>query len=287
MGVRILYWIRTIYVTRTPALGRLGEKMKKKVILLLILLSSTLLFAQDYVHFDKVDTKYWPYVNDDNVRVRTYPSIEHSKIITKYSTGKKVNVLEKTVNEKNELWYQIKVDDDQWGWMFGEYISFSEEYPASQVYEREFSKYGTFIEAFYYELFDIYLYGDPYTYENQNCLKKLLAGKSPASYSSYSSIANDDGKLYSTPTTIYEIDGCLIEVTGTYPGCWWYSSTFTKNVPNSFGVKMGMTLEELKEIFGPETKQYNGPKAIGETVNFIFDKNEKLIGIYIYNESGS
>ena len=157
----------------------------------------------------------YPYVNDDNVRVRTYPSIEHSKIITKYSTGKKVNVLEKTVNEKNELWYQIKVDDGQWGWMFGEYISFSEEYPASQVYEREFSKYGTFIEAFYYELFDIYLYGAPYTYENQNCLKKLLAGKSPASYSSYSSIANDDGKLYSTPTTIYEIDGCLIEVTGT------------------------------------------------------------------------
>lgn len=63
--------------------------MKKKVILLLILLNSTLLFAQDYVHFDKVDTEYWPYVNDDNVRVRTYPSIEHSKIITKYSTGKK------------------------------------------------------------------------------------------------------------------------------------------------------------------------------------------------------
>ena len=261
--------------------------MKKKVILLLILLNSTLLFAQDYVHFDKVDTEYWPYVNDDNVRVRTYPSIEHSKIITKYSTGKKVNVLEKTVNEKNELWYQIKVDDGQWGWMFGEYISFSEEYPASQVYEREFSKYGTFIEAFYYELFDIYLYGAPYTYENQNCLKKLLAGKSPASYSSYSSIANDDGNLYSTPTTIYEIDGCLIEVTGTYPGCWWYSSTFTKNVPNSFGVKMGMTLEELKEIFGPETKQYNCPKGIGEIVNFIFDKNEKLIGIYIYNESGA
>ena len=261
--------------------------MKKKVILLLILLNSTLLFAQDYVHFDKVDTKYWPYVNDDNVRVRTYPSIEHSKIITKYSTGKKVNVLKKTVNEKNELWYEIKVDDEQWGWMFGEYISFSEEYPASQVYEREFSKYETFIEAFYYELFDIYLYGWPYTYENRNCLKKLLAGKSPSSYSSYSSIANDDGKLYSTPTTIYEIDGCLIEVTGTYPGCWWYSSTFTKDVPNSFGVKMGMTLEDLKEIFGPETEQYNMPKGIGETVNFIFDKNEKLIGIYIYNESGS
>ena len=50
---------------------------------------------------------------------------------------------------------------------------------------------------------------------------------------------------------------------------------------------MGMTLEELKEIFGPETEQYNIPKGIGETVNFIFDKNEKLIGIYIYNESGS
>lgn len=129
------------------------RKMKKKVFLLLILLASAFSSAQEYVDFDKVDKEYWPYVNDDNVRVRTYPSIEHSKIITKYSTGKKVNVLEKTVNEKNELWYQIKVDDDQWGWMFGEYISFSEEYPASQVYEREFSKYGTFIEAFYYELF--------------------------------------------------------------------------------------------------------------------------------------
>ena len=74
--------------------------MKKKVILLFILLSSALSFAQKYVNFDKVDIEYWPYVNDDNVRVRTYPSIEHSKIITKYSTGKKVNVLEKTVNEK-------------------------------------------------------------------------------------------------------------------------------------------------------------------------------------------
>ena len=31
---------------------------------------------------------------------------------------------------------------------------------------------------------------------------------------------------------------------------------------------MGMTLEELKEIFGPETKQYNCPKGIGEIVNF-------------------
>ena len=261
--------------------------MKKKVILLFILLSSALSFAQKYVNFDKVDIEYWPYVNDDNVRVRTYPSIEHSKIITKYSTGKKVNVKGKTVNEKNELWYEIKIDDEQWGWMFGEYISFTEEYPASKVYEREFSKYRTFIKAFYHELFDIYLYGAPLTYENQDCLRKLLAGKSPVSSSSFSSKSNDDGKIYSTGTTIYDVNGCLIEVTGTYPDCWWYSSTFTKNVTNSFGVKMGMTLEELKEIFGPETKQYNAPDAVNETVNFIFDNNGKLTGVYIYDESGS
>ena len=262
-------------------------RMKKIIFILFTLLTSTFTFAQKYVHFDEVPVEYWPYVNDDNVRVRTYPSIEHSKIITKFSTGKKVNVLRKTVNEKNELWYQVRVDENTWGWMFGEYISFSEEYPSSKLYEEEFSKYQNFIEAFYHELYDIYLYGEPYTYENQNCLRKLLEGKNPVSYSSFSSIANDDGKLYSTSTTIYDVNSCLIEVTGNYPNCWWYSSTFTKNVPNSFGVKMGMTLSELKRIFGEETKENNMPKGIGETVNFIFDKSVKLKAIYIYDESGS
>lgn len=50
---------------------------------------------------------------------------------------------------------------------------------------------------------------------------------------------------------------------------------------------MGMTLSELKRIFGEETEENNMPKGIGETVNFIFDKTGKLKAIYIYDESGS
>ena len=260
-------------------------KMKKIIFILFALLTSTFTFAQEYVDFDEVSFEYWPYVNDDNVRVRTYPSTVHSKIITKFSTGKRVNVLEKTINEKNELWYQVRVDENTWGWMFGEYISFSEEYPSSKVYERKFSKYENFIKTFYDELYDIYLYGYPCSYENSDCLKKLLTGKDPVSYSSYSYIANDDGKRYSIPTYIYEVDDCLVEVTKHDNFISWYSSTFTKNVPNTFGVKMGMTLNELKQIFGEETKEDN--MAQWELVKFIFNSEGKLTGIYIYLESGS
>ena len=197
--------------------------MKKIFFILCALMVSVFAFADEekYIDFDKVPVEYWPYVNDDNVRVRTYPSIEHSKIITKFSTGKKVKVLRKTVNEKNELWYEVKVDEDTWGWMFGEYISFSEKYPASKLYEEEFSKYHNFIETFFWELYDIYLYGGPYSYENSDCLKKLLAGKNPVSYSSYSFIANDDGKRYSSPTQIYKFDDCLIEITVNEIMAWY------------------------------------------------------------------
>lgn len=130
-----------------------------------VLVSSVFTEDRSYVKFSGVDKEYWPYVNDDNVRVRTYPSIQHSKVITQYSTGKKVEVIEKTVNDKNELWYEIKIDDSVYGWMFGDYISFSEEYPASKLYERKFDAYGTFIEIFWNALYGIYAENNPYSAE--------------------------------------------------------------------------------------------------------------------------
>lgn len=144
---------------KRPGNWKTYESMKKYFIIACLFLTSAFVFAQYASKYDdlyNINSEDWPYVNEDNVRVRSYPSIEHSKIITKFSTGKKVNVIEKTVNEKNELWYQVRINENSVGWMFGEYISFSDEYPSSKVYEREFSKYQNFIEAFYYELYDIY-----------------------------------------------------------------------------------------------------------------------------------
>ena len=83
------------------------------------------------------------------------------------------------------------------------------------------------------------------------------------------------------------MDGCLLEVDETPYGCYWVSATYTKEVPNTFGVKMGMMLEGLKEIFGEKTKDANAPKGAGPVVEFFFGKMEELNGIKLSYEEGS
>ncbi len=257
-------------------------KLLAFAVFLFLLQSVFAQYADRYDDLYEIAEKAWPYVNDDNAHVRTFPSAVHSAIIAKYSAGIKVNIIEKTVNDENELWYEIRIDRNTTGWMHSDHVSFTETYPESKVYNREFDKYEKYMTQFYKELYRIHFADYPYpkAYEVIN----LIAGKEPVSHSEYSIKYNDFPGAGTVSTSIYQINDGFVEVDS-------YSSlqaiTFTEDVPNTFGVKMGMTLAELKQIFGNEMQSQNSPAGIGECVNFVFNNSGRLTAIKLYYESGS
>ena len=253
----------------TPALGRRGNiKMKKLSFFIIgVFLLWMPAYSQYVESFDKLyeyNREDYPYVNDDNVRVRTLPSLQYSEIITKYNSGTRVNATTKIINEKNEVWYKIKLGKMEIGFIFGDYISFTNKFPESKLYNGD--QGGYYLDAFTKEFEKASVVG---AFESMPSFIKSMKKERVGSW-------------LGETTNVYSING--FEVSFNNSNCWVQSECST-NFPNKFGIKMGDSLNKITALFNLEPhidsngKEYCGYGNSDISFEFEFDQNDKLINI--------
>jgi hypothetical protein len=118
----------------TPALGCLGEKMKKYLLLLILIFSSNLMFSLDINYFKNNKHIEYLYVNSpEGLRIRNKPTLSGSKIGILYDRMK-VKIIsigeETTIDGIKSNWIQIllpietiKSNENVYGWIFGGYLT--------------------------------------------------------------------------------------------------------------------------------------------------------------------
>lgn len=214
--------------------------MKKILLCILILLIPFLSFSADI----------YCVLNDDNVRVRTLPSTGgDSKVITKVDKNQKFKViafLDKNVRLDNfwDKWYKIWLDESKghFGWIFGKYLDIAEKDSVDLIREdQEF-----FDEILNYNLIAATPFCATPTEESVAAFTK---GKTPVRNDKvYMKNYDDEAHPIEIDYFVYAFDCGEHKVRGEN----WVSTKITKTVPNAFGVKIGMTLDELKASFERE-----------------------------------
>ena len=214
--------------------------MKKLFSAILFCLISTFAFSADI----------YCVLNDDNVRVRTLPSTgELSKVITKVSKNQKLKViafLDKNVRLDNswDKWYKIWLDESkgQFGWIFGKYLDIADKDSVDCLREEQ----EFFDEILNYNL----AAATPFhAMPTQESVAAFTKGKTPVRNDKvYMKNYDDEAHPIEIDHFVYAFDGGEHKVRGGY----WVSTKITKTVPNAFGVKIGMTLSELKACFERE-----------------------------------
>ena len=242
--------------------------MKKiNIVLFLIIITCAALSAEAHAT-----------VNDDKVRIRTAPSVKYSKILTAVNRGTKLEVYSKTeesdcIDGLSFPWYEVSCSNSVSGWIFGAYI---DVVITDDDYIRTDEKADAFAQAFYDELYEIYFTEEPTL--SKAAFNKLFGGRRVVKSDS-ADINCGDGTHGIMTFDTYEIDGCFITMTN-----WdeWSSSEFTRTVPNSFSVKIGMTRRELEKVFGSPIKTFYWTYLFGDeaTLKFKFS-NDILESIYI------
>lgn len=214
--------------------------MKKSFLCILILLIPFLSFSADI----------YCVLNDDNVRVRTLPSTwGDSKVITKVGKNQKFKViafLDKNVRLDNSLdkWYKIWLDESKghFGWIFGKYLDIAEKDSVDLIRENQ----EFFDEILNYNL----IAATPFCARpTEESVAAFTKGKTPVRNDKvYMKNYDDEAHPIEIDHFVYAFDGGEHKVRGGY----WVSTKITKTVPNAFGVKIGMTLDELKASFERE-----------------------------------
>lgn len=173
-------------------------------------------------------------VLDDNVRIRTAPSLKYSSVIANANKGEKFMVRMRTeetynIDGHNEPWYQIDYSSGRYGWIYGGYFN-----PPSEEICKES----------YYQIMISVLWGEMYAdtmkeSDVDGSFKRVLYGRTPDSHKAWKFGSSD---YYHYKNKILQIESeCKT----------WESTEYTGNFPNSLSIKIGMTVEELKAIFGP------------------------------------
>lgn len=250
--------------------------MKKFLsVLSVLLISVTASFAQYADKHDdlyNVKNEHWPYVNEDNVRVRTIPSTDYSEIITKYNSGTKVNVIGYCYNEKNELWYSIRIGQRKYGWMFGEYISFTDHYPESKI-DNSKHEYGSEYLEYFIKQMDRAIGND-----SENGMASVLQNKPVKKHVDWNT-----GSWYGIKNArVYDIDGIEVTVDNRY---YWRQTDIRVDFDNTFGIRMGTSADYIERIFQDKCK--DGKCFFGTTDYFLtfYFSNRKLVRIcFEYND---
>lgn len=214
--------------------------MKKSLLCILVLLIPTFAFSADI----------YCVLNDDNVRVRTLPSTGgDSKVIAKVGKNQKFKViafLDKNVRLDNswDKWYKIWLDESKghFGWIFGKYLDIAEKDSVDLIREEQ----EFFDEILNYNLVAAIPFCAMPTEESVAAFAK---GKTPVRNDKvYMKNYDDEAHPIEIDYFVYAFDCGEHKVRGEN----WVSTKITKTVPNAFGVKIGMTLDELKACFERE-----------------------------------
>lgn len=214
-------------------------------------------------------------VNEDRVRIRTAPSLKYSKVVTVVTRGQPLIVHSKT-SEKETIdgftceWYEVEYDDRSYGWIYGAYIDIEKN---DDNYFHEYTKAEAITQALYEELYHHFFNGEAY-----NAKIEWINGNYKLIDQHSFEMKCSDGTTGTATTYTYDVDGN--EVIMGFGG--WLSTTIKKNIPNSFSVKIGMTKDQLREMLGPEIKEYYWVYLYGDEacIKFNFSGNT-LESIYI------
>lgn len=232
--------------------------MKKFLVFFCFLITLTVLYAEDF-----------GVVIDDNVRIRTAPSLKYSAVIEKANRGAKFRVLGRTeevynIDGHNEPWYKIDYSDEQDGWIYGGYFA-----PSSSAEEITVEPY--------YKLMIEQLWGELYRdirkeEDDRRTLKKFLEGKYPDYQETWKDGCTSD---------YYRFKNKILQVESNYKT--WESTEYIGDVKNSLSIKIGMSVAELKAIFGSQLILNDWTLGDLSQYGLIFKtENDKLKSIVIF-----
>jgi hypothetical protein len=237
--------------------------MKRILIILTMMLTGALLFA--HADYDALPVSDWPFVNDDNVRIRTLPSIKYSKIITKLDKGTPIRVVgeldeTETIDGEEYRWLRVFLSNGSEGWVYGKYISFSENLSKDQILDEytAFSKAVLLGEDLYNELLygslKIYIGDDDTnqvihayrssnemidTYEESNVYDDAMHGEKAYRSDRFSVYAFQYGKIY---------------LFGDYDN--FRKVAINRKMPNKYNLQVGMSIDTAKMILGKDIGEY-------------------------------
>ena len=248
--------------------------MKKSILFFFIFSICFTCFAQ---------TKGRSFINDDNVNLRSFPSIKDSSVLLKLYSKTNISIDAKTIEMDNIdsdkfPWYYISTDDGNSGWVYGKYVT-----------EGEKENYQIFsIKKMYRNLYADLL------------IRKLLGNEMNETFdikqlSKFTLISIRDTTFWQmeesgfTKYAIYATDyGTLTIYLNEKEGIWKYAgvSISKKNISDYF--EYGISLKEWTERVGSDYSlrnnriEYDENEEYDKYVYYVNIMNDKIISYEIW-----
>ena len=205
-------------------------------------------------------------VLDDRVRVRSAPSLKYSNIVGVVNKGDALEVDAKTdyldnIDGFSKTWYRVNFSNQEY-WIYGGYFSVDSN---AEYYLEELSK----SRAMGYALLN---YNVKFV---ADCGDYLRKGKNVKK--TYESFKVEGGYEINAICYNFEYGSVIIDCyTLDDTQFTWTSTSIVKNCENPLNLKLDMTMEEVKAVFG-EFDYIEANKAFiyggGIRAEFIFNKN--------------
>jgi hypothetical protein len=232
--------------------------MKKMLAIAIMTLMGGILFA--YVNYDDVPAADWPFVNDDNVRVRTLPSLKYSEVIAKLNEGSRIRVAgesdeTETVDGEAYRWFRVLLSDGRDGWIYGKYISFTDKLPEDEVIDQYAicSKAETLGADLYNEL----LYGVlRVRIGDQGAERAIRAYRSSneaiddCEESKVYDVVEGEALSHSDRFSVYAFKYGKIYLFDDYDE--FRRISIQREMPNKYHVQVGMSIDAAKSILGQD-----------------------------------
>lgn len=251
-----------------------------------------------------VDIKEFSYYrinSPEGLRVRESASLD-SNIINKYPDNFIVLAREKDTNLVEidgikSYWVQISHNNDPSGWVFGGYLKPTEDFPPDSSdklnqYENDDSEtdekydYTEKVLALYEEFYSKYL-PDGYYHGQEIPISIFNEWKKKFEFTGWTE-RKEEGKFgeFVWKFQHYKNDYCEIQFSDESDEIVaWEGTTMTKTIPNSLGIEIGMTKNQVEEIIGsPFSNIYNEYDDGYRYVRFNFN-NEILESIQVFYNS--
>ncbi len=207
-------------------------------------------------------------VLENRVRVRSAPSLTYSVVVGVADKGDKLEVNAKSeesddIDGFSKSWYRVKFNNKEC-WIYGGYFSVDSDVEDLLEVSKSSAMSSALFE--YYAVFAV------------NCGAYLRKGKNVRK--SYESFTVEGGFKIDAVCYTFEYGPVKIDCytrDGTY--FTWTGTSIVRNGDNPLNIKLGMTMEEVKAVFG-DFDSIKGLTAYiyggGVRVEFIFDDKTGL-----------
>lgn len=184
------------------------------------------------------------------------------------------------------------------GWVFGGYLKKSNNYPKqNDYYWKRIRKLSCEMTKAKFETYD-----DESTYPTDKSFEQFIKNRNPSNTMkiSVNDRENPTGKSFLIKY-IYEDNGVKVEARDVNRGTdksgneiyvrQFTGIRITRDFNNSYGIKLGMTIEELESVLGNCIKKIDGNKfyvSFDEfhDIYFVFDANGLLSEVYKSSDGG-